>query len=195
MALPDTYPTAAGRARPFLRAWACLAGVGLLLACGMGCAPRPGDDFERYYPPEAAARRALETGLDSWHDGQLAGTVLAGDPSVVMVDSHRQPGQKLRRYEILGALPGDGPRRFTVRLTLDEPEEQQRTCFLVVGVNPLWVYRQEDYDMLAHWECATTEREPRDTRPSSTKQGSSTEGPADGGVHRPHEKPGGASVP
>jgi hypothetical protein len=169
--------------------------VALLLACGAGCAPRPGQDFERYYPPEAAARRALETGLNSWRDGQPAGKVLAGDPSVVVVESHRQPGQKLQRYEILGALPGDGPPRFTVRLTLDEPREEQRARYVVVGISPLWVYRQEDYDMLAHWECATTEREPGETRPSSAKPGASAVAPADGGAHVHGEKPGGTPIP
>jgi hypothetical protein len=173
-----------------------VATAALLLACGAGCGPRPSQDFERYYPPEAVARRALETGLNSWRDGQPAGKVLAGEPPVVVVDSHRRSGQKLEQYEILGALPGDGPRRFTVRLTLDEPQEDQKARYLVIGISPLWVYRQEDYDMLAHWECATTEREAGDNRPSSAKQGPSAEAPAAGGVLHVHrEKPGRTSVP
>jgi hypothetical protein len=167
----------------------------LLLACGPGCAPRPGQDFERYYPPQEMARRALEIALRSWHDGDPAGKVLPGDPSVVIVDTHRPPGQTLRRYEILGALPGDGPPRFTVRLTLDGPEEEQKVRFLVVGINPLWVYRQEDYDMLANWDCATTERDPAGILGSSARQGPGEEPPAKGGGHVHPEKAGGTTAP
>ena len=167
----------------------------LLLACGLGCAPRPGQEFERYYPPEAAARRALEAGLASWRDGQPPGAFVSGDPPVVVVDSHRPPGQKLRKYEIGGALPGDGPPRFAVHLTLDEPAEEQKARYLVLGISPLWVYRQEDYDMLAHWDCPATETAAADTRPSSPLPGPTTDRAGDGGHHHHGERPGGPPAP
>jgi hypothetical protein len=135
-----------------------LGGALLLLACGAGCgAPR---GYERYVPPSDAARRALQAALDAWRDGGGPEALAARSPGVVVVDNQRRPGQALRGYEVLGELPGDGPRRFAVRLRLDDPPAEEKARFLVVGVDPLWVFRQEDYDMLAHWECGmTTEKE------------------------------------
>ena len=57
-------------------------------------------------------------------------------------------GQKLREYEIVGedAPPAQnqGPRTFTVKLTLAQgpPVEVK---YMVIGIDPLWVYRDEDY--------------------------------------------------
>ncbi len=135
-----------------------LGGALLLIASGAGCgAPR---GYDRYVPPPEAARQALGAALDAWHDGRGSEALAARRPGVVVVDNQRRPGQALRGYEVLGELPGDGPRRFAVRLRLDDPPGEEKVRFLVVGVDPLWVFRQEDYDMLAHWECGmTTQKE------------------------------------
>jgi hypothetical protein len=134
-----------------------LLGWGLLLLCCGGCGRR---GYERYYPPAAAAREALEAALGAWQDGQAPGLLQAHSPPVMVVDSVRRPGQRLTRYEVLGQVPGDGPRCFAVRLVLEDPAREQKARFVVLGVSPLWVFRQEDYDMMAHWECAgATEKE------------------------------------
>ena len=128
---------------------------GLLLCCG--CGPR---GSERYCPPPAAAREALEAALGAWQEGRAPGLLDAHTPPIMVVDSERRPGQRLDRYEVLGEVPGDGPRCFAVRLLLDNPRREQKARFVVVGISPLWVFRQEDYEMMAHWECgATTEKE------------------------------------
>jgi hypothetical protein len=64
------------------------------------------------------------------------------------------------RYTILGEAPGDAPRCFAVRLHLEEPQEEQRVRFVLIGLDPLWVFRHEDYEMLAHWECGVEDRVP-----------------------------------
>src|SRR5262245_59280802 len=128
------------------------AGGLLLLACGAGCGG--GRGHERFIPSEETARQALEAALTAWRQGQPPGRVEGASPAAPPGDSHRRTGQKLRRYQILGPVPGDGPRVFVVRLALENPAEEQKVRFVVLGLDPLWVFRQEDFDMLAHWEHA-----------------------------------------
>ena len=46
----------------------------------------------------------------------------------------------------------DGPRVFTVKLTLVNPGEEVKARYVVMGLDPLWVIRNEDFEMLAHWD-------------------------------------------
>jgi hypothetical protein len=127
-----------------------LVAAGLLVVAA-GCAGS--SDPNRYYPPDDRARQAVETALTAWQNGATPGTVPGtADPVVQFVDSHNGPARKLVAFEILGLAPGDGPRVFTVRLSLDRPAGEVRVRYYVVGVDPIWVIRQEDYDMLNHWE-------------------------------------------
>src|SRR5947208_14791656 len=122
-----------------------------VLFLAVGCAERA--DQSRYYPPEDKARPALEAGLVAWQQGSLTNEVSGTkDPVVMWVDTHRTPGQVLKAFEVLGLAPGDGPRVFTVRLVLDSPAAEVKTRYVVVGLDPMWVFRQEDYDMLIHWD-------------------------------------------
>ena len=136
--------------RSVRRALAAL-GCGVLLLAGPGCsAGRRG--HAAYVPPEPAARQALEAALDAWQRGEAPGRVGTASPAVQVADSFRRPGQTLQRYEILGEVAGEGPRCFAVRLVLDNPPEERKARYLVLGLDPLWVLSPEDYEMLAHWE-------------------------------------------
>jgi hypothetical protein len=122
-----------------------------VLFLAVGCAER--SDYRRYYPPEDKARTALEAGLVAWQQGSLTNEVPGTkDPGVMWIDNHRAPGQRPKAFEILGLAPGDGPRVFTVRLVLENPATEIRARYVVVGIDPIWVFRQEDYDMLNHWD-------------------------------------------
>lgn len=90
--------------------------------------------------------------LNAWRDGVPAGSVPNTKPEVFVTDAHRRPGQKLEAFEILGPVPGNAPRCFAVKLKLVNPDAEERVRFVIVGIEPLWVFRQEDYDMLTHWE-------------------------------------------
>jgi hypothetical protein len=131
-----------------------------------GCS-RPGP--EQYVPAEPDARQALETVLRAWQDGQAPGPINTATPPVVAVDTLRRPGQQLRRYAILGEVPGEGPRCFAVRLLLDSPEEEQKARFIILGISPLWVFRQEDYERMIHWECNMTTEPERQPSPATPK--------------------------
>jgi hypothetical protein len=123
----------------------------LVVAGVLGCARNP---RERYIPTADAARQALEAALSAWQNGEPPGLIDTLTPSVQVADSFRRAGQRLGHFEILGEVPGDSPRCYAVRLELLQPREEQRVRFIVVGADPLWVMRHEDYEMLAHWDHA-----------------------------------------
>ena len=117
-----------------------LSGWLLFLA---GCSP--GGKVEDFTPPADNARKALEAALNHWQAGNKPGTVPGTSPTVEIVDAKWKAGQKITAYEILGEDPaGAGPRTFKVRLTVagGAPMEVR---YMVVGIDPLWVYRDEDF--------------------------------------------------
>src|SRR5690242_16357198 len=118
-----------------------------------GCQARR-EGFDRFVPPPAAARRALVAALEAWKQGREPGLVPSTSPAVHVVDSHRRPDQAMEGYEILGETLGENARTFTVRLRLRGEGGRSVVRFNVVGLDPVWVFRQEDYDMIAHWEHA-----------------------------------------
>jgi hypothetical protein len=121
---------------------AVLAG-GVLLAACIGCSGR---SFDKYIPTEDRARQALEAALNAWQDGKKPGPVAGAPMPVQAVDSHWLAGQKISHYEILNEEPNEGPRVFAVRLTLEKPAGKQVAVrYFVVGKEPLWVYREDDY--------------------------------------------------
>ena len=124
-----------------------------------GCAGRDAL-WERYVPEPELARRALTEALGAWQRGESAGRVTGAGPSIQVVDTHRVTAQRLERYEVLGEILGDGPRSFSVRLTLENPPDVRCVRYLVVGIDPLWVFREDDYAMIAHWECPMPEPAP-----------------------------------
>lgn len=122
-----------------------------LFVLAAGCADP--SDPGRFYPPEVRARQALEAALSAWQRAIPPGEVPGGsNPTVVVADTHRTPGQRLKAFSVLGMAPGDGPRVFTVKLTLENPATELKARYVVVGIDPVWVFRQEDYDMLSHWD-------------------------------------------
>jgi hypothetical protein len=143
----NRHPQRPGRGRKPL---AC-AVVAALLAGGCG-GPRAG--YERFIPPEEAARRALETALTAWREGQPPGGVVRqAAPAIQLVDSQQKPGRKLAGFTVLGPTTGDADRCYAARLTFDGPREEVRARFVVFGQDPVWVMRYEDYEMMMHW-CA-----------------------------------------
>ncbi len=112
---------------------------------------------ERYVPDVESARAALAAALTAWQDDRPAGAITQVSPPVQVVDCQRQAGRRLERYQILGEVAGDSPRCFAVRLVFDNPPDEQTVRYVVVGIDPLWVFHEDDYHMLAHWECPVHE--------------------------------------
>jgi hypothetical protein len=129
----------------------------LLLDCLAGCGGSGRASYERYIPSADKAHQALDAALQDWQAGKAPGRIAAHAPPLQVVDSRRRPGQRLASYAILGEAPGDGPRCFAVRLKLENPSEELKARYVVYGIQPLWVMRHEDYDMMIHWECRPSE--------------------------------------
>lgn len=144
--------TSARPRSPRGRARACWF-LGLLVAAGLsGCEADP--EPIAIVPDPAKGRQAIEAAMASWKAGHPAGVVEPTSPRIQLVDTHRKPGQALVGFEILADSADARVRTFSLRLALSGPEERPVVRFLVVGIDPILVFRQEDYELLMHWEHA-----------------------------------------
>lgn len=123
-------------------------GAALALCLAAGCADRAA----RYTPEAALARESLTAALGAWRDGKPAGSI-PGRPAIQLVDTSRTPDRRLRAFSILSEQPtGAQGRAFVVRLSFENPPSDVRVRYVVVGIDPIWVFHKDDYDRLAHWE-------------------------------------------
>lgn len=119
---------------------AVVLGSLLVLACsgcGNGAAAVPTND---------AARTALDSALAAWTKGAKPGEVPGSEPPIVVHDSLWGRGRQLASFEILKEEEGAAAeKRFLVRLALSKPEQTEEVQYHVLGVSPLMVFRDEDY--------------------------------------------------
>jgi hypothetical protein len=117
--------------------------IGTLLACGCG-----GNTESDYKPSPTAARDALTAGLTAWKEGQPAGEQASakGPPVVHFADFQRTAGKRLTNFRLLDETPTlEGSTQvFRVHLEVagEKPQESQ---YYVVGIDPLWIMRDRDY--------------------------------------------------
>ncbi len=125
-------------------------GAGILFASVLvcGCHDRTGD----FKPSAAVAQNALVRALEDWKAGNPAGEIAGSKPLIYVTDVNRNPKQSLDQFKILGEKSGKSGRTYAVELSLKHPDQQLKTEYLVVGIDPLWVYRREDFELLMHWD-------------------------------------------
>jgi hypothetical protein len=142
-----------------IRRFVALAVFSFILPGTSACSRPQSAGYERYVPDAAKAQEALDQVLSAWKNGEAAGPLKSesGPITIQVADTTRRPGQRLVDYEILGEVSGEGPRTFVVRLNLDNPAADREARYYLVGIDPLWVFRQEDYDALIHWEACAAE--------------------------------------
>lgn len=129
-------------------------GIGLLwLACFGGCEQKQGA-HERFVPASETAIAAVAAALADWKAGHAPRAVPSNGSRIEVIDTHRRKGQRLTNFEILGEAPGEAPRCLAVRLNLANPDAELKARFVVVGIDPLWVIRHEDYELIGHWDHA-----------------------------------------
>jgi hypothetical protein len=128
----------------FLRLLTWVVGV-----AASGCS-NSSSNFERYVPDPGVAHAAVAVTLESWLKGESPDVIVGNRADVHVVDRQRRR-QRLRHYEIVGEVPAENARGFAVRLVVGDGEEEQGVVYLVVGTDPIWVFRQEDYEMISHW--------------------------------------------
>jgi len=111
-----------------------------------------GNSDESYVPGSSSAQEALQLALEAWKSGQPADPV-GKSPSgatIRAIDMDWAAGRRLSAFEILQELPPAaeaGPRQFVVQLTLDGMPQPIEATYLVVGIDPLQVFRDKDYDL------------------------------------------------
>ena len=143
-----------------------LIGAALCLGCSSESQQAKKD---RYVPATELARNALEAVLVDWQAGLEPGSIDRLAVGVRVVDKQRKKGQSLDEFEILGEAPGDAGRCFAVRVKLKKPELEEKVRFVIIGIDPLWVFRQEDFESLSQWSCGKQEEEPANP-PGETAQ-------------------------
>jgi len=129
-----------------------------------GCARKN----EEYIPSRETAEAALVRALESWRAGEPAGEVAGTKPVVFATDTSRKEAQVLVDYKILGETPGTSGRTYVVVLELENPPEEIKTQYVVVGIDPLWVFRKEDYELLMHWDHYMPDTEQLDSTTSTS---------------------------
>jgi hypothetical protein len=137
----------------------------LLGAVSLGCSShRRNEDF---VPAEQTARGALESYLNAWKQGNMDQAVPGTRPVVMSGDSLHAAKRPLKEFTILGPVAADAERCYAVRLVLDEPREERRERYVIIGLDPLWVMLYDDYEMLTHW-CNEPPTNRRPTNKSSS---------------------------
>lgn len=121
--------------------------------CGLsaGCGPQSGSQ-ERFIPAPEKAAATITLALEAWQRGEPAGEVKGAKPVVFVVDTYRREGQTLERFEILGEVTGLTQRTYLIKLQFANPAAEEKVRYAVIGIDPLWVYRHEDLELLTHWE-------------------------------------------
>ena len=145
-----------GRLQPW---WLAIASV----AVGCGDSRQGTPDIQ--VPSLESSKAALVTSLEAWKaDHRVSGVLIGSKPAIGVVDATRAD-RPLLDYEIVGPLMVDGKGQpFAVRLVLGEPREALATRYIIMGLDPLWVFRQEDFERMIHWEHKMDDGE---TTPSS----------------------------
>lgn len=117
---------------------------GLLVGCDKG---HKASDFT---PDENKAKTTLESALNHWKNGGSTGTIADTSPSIEVIDTKWKAGQKIKGFEITAEEPfsGTGARIFKVRLELTSGKSED-TKYAVLGINPVLIYRDEDYQKLS----------------------------------------------
>jgi hypothetical protein len=131
---------------------------GLALLAAVSCAFAAGCNGARAYTPDSAsARRALDAALSAWKDGAKPDRLETASPPVHALDFQWQAGRPLEAFSVTGEEDADGAaKRFAVTLRLGskakKAADEVRARYVVVGRDPVWVYREEDYARLLNMD-------------------------------------------
>ena len=123
-----------------------LLSVTLSVSPGLsGC----GGGEDRYTPEAGSARDSLAAALQAWQDGQPLKPIMIEETTVNVVDARWQSGKKLESFEILSEVAGEPQPTFVVRQQIAGEQGAAETRYIVVGIEPIHVFREEDYNQPA----------------------------------------------
>lgn len=104
-----------------------------------------------YHPKGSTAKTALTAALEAWKSGQeKPGSITNQKPAVEVQDSVWGSGRKLKGFQIGEEQSSkDGPTRFSVELTYADKPETEKADYVVIGKDPLWVMRDQDFQRMS----------------------------------------------
>lgn len=138
----------------------CVFVAALFAAPLAGCAQRS-RSAKDFVPKGDQALTAIRTVLNAWQSGDTDDEFVDGEFVYRLVDSRRDKGAPLHGFDIVGEVPGDRGRWFEVDLQSAQSTAPLRVKYVVVGIRPLWIFREEDYDMLSHWDHTMAPAKPQ----------------------------------
>ena len=112
------------------------------------------------YLPGWPEARALTSALADWRDSPPPYPPCRPLNGVEFVDKQRKPDARLRSFAILGESDAENVRQFTVRLQIEGEDAPRLVRYNLLGRDPVWVFRLEDYEMISHWEHPMNEDAP-----------------------------------
>jgi hypothetical protein len=116
-----------------------------LNGCGGGSTP---------LTPAEVARKALQASLDAWKAGKPASSLADEKPSIEAVDFEWKAGKVLSDYTIDGETPGQGTQTFDATLTLKGATGPAKVQYMVLGLDPVRIYRDEDFNRAMNMDNA-----------------------------------------
>jgi hypothetical protein len=122
-----------------------------LAGCG-GSVPLPTTDV---------SRRALQASLDAWKAGKPAASLASEKPSIEPVDFEWKAGKVLTDFAIGEHSPGEGTQTLSASITLKGEPGPKEVKYMVLGVEPVRIFRDEDYNRAMNMDNAPTTTKPR----------------------------------
>lgn len=131
--------------------WSCAFVAIAITTLLFGCSGNR-DRSAAFTPSSQTARESLARALEEWKAGNPVGEIPDTHPLIFVTDQNRKPDQRLVNYQILGETRVGSGRAYGVRLSLTNPPEEVTTEYILVGIEPLWIFRREDFELLMHWD-------------------------------------------
>jgi hypothetical protein len=100
---------------------------------------------QSFRPDEEAAQDALITALTAWKDGKPPTPIKERERTIQIVDKIWEKKAKLKGFEILSSDKTDTTTNFKVKIEVEKALAPQELIYVVVGKNPIWIFREEDY--------------------------------------------------
>lgn len=119
----------------------------LLCVCVLlaGCGSR---SPEEYMPQGEGAKQAVQAALEAWKSAKPFSPVPDSKPPINVFDARWRDGKKLETFEVGDPVAGAAPPRVPVKMKLVGGVEET-VHYVVVGIDPLNVFRDADYERAA----------------------------------------------
>ena len=115
-----------------------------LLLAGLVVAGCGGRSESEYVPTAMGAKDAVQKALEAWKGAKPYGTVSDAKPQIQVFDARWQQGKTLESFTVGEPLAGENPPKVPVIMKLNG-ESEETVHYLVVGIDPLNVFREADY--------------------------------------------------